>query len=489
MTDAFAGTIAGGSVLMEARGAVRVYVLRETVHNRCGAFGGKSQVTSTDNSIRIEVDSDKIIVEYCFTTLLNPEQVLNNRLPMSQLVHALFGNGFQNYDSELFLVNGERCRMVGSFTERIPYLPGRQLLLSLKDSVLLLSGILQSQLEYKSSVVDGSLASMSHTNMGGMVNTVFAWAWWGLEWMLQSLEDKYPSRRLLDFPVRDAEGRRQDLRQRFKRAILASIDMFEASCRKDYALEDDAALAMEQDLEELKSRANSVLLRRTVMDKFRRHRPRMMKLVAGFLSHIDSWDSADRLGELLADWDSIEQEIIKPAKRARDVGFHEGSYAGILEGKESKWDIYEGYTRFACFVLNLLSIILHTKPYTFDAQCLEAEPRLRLRPLPTSELSSEAIEIPSNGYIEWNEYHEGIIKRRRARVFGVSLKEGHSLQFNAEERPGEYPLAPFVLCRKFRPAGCILRVGGSMFHGPLQGEGERLSMRIRRFTYDISGKA
>ncbi|NHJ15218.1 MAG: hypothetical protein EAX95_16165, partial [Candidatus Thorarchaeota archaeon] len=349
--------------------------------------------------VKVQPFKDKIVLSYGVDSGLPPKDILRLRMQVSQLVHGLFGSGFQSYDSELYVIQKETMKLVGFVKSRVPHLNGRPLLRMPRECVIFLIVILKAQLEYKSSLVDGLVAAMSQANMGGFVNTAFAWSWWGFEWLVQHLEKIRPKPRILDYIATDSHGQVRNLRKTFKNLIGNTVIGFRDEILDDFMFAGTSADEFAKEMGRIYEKVNASLLDISFMEKFENQIPFLQGVVNKVLSEIKDWQSATDISVLFENWLILKENLVGPAKIARDKGFHLGEYEGILEGE--RFEIYEGMHRFSGWVISLLACILTEPPYEYDPKCKIENRRFVLSPIPKTDMPIDCLSFPSEGVLEW----------------------------------------------------------------------------------------
>ena len=458
--------------------------MKEVIYNKNDSYFEVPPGILKHKAIRVEPTKDTISVIYGLKSPFPIEKLLELRPQLSQLVQGIFGNGFQTYDTELYQVVDNGTKLVGFIKSRIQHLSGRPLLVNPSECVLLIFLILKSQLQHKSSLVDGLFAAMSKANMGGFVNTAFAWAWWGFEWLIQHLEKKNPAPRKLDIRLTGHNGKNPNLRKYFKKQIQTTVKEYEKEIMKKFELKDSQTIRFNQEIKGIKQQINNTLLKPTFMEMYENQIPFLSNTINSFLSFIKlsplpELPSEKIIRTLFKDWTMITEEIVKPAKVARDGGFHVGKYTGLLEGE--KFDIYNGMMKFVGWVCTLLSIILTRSPHVYDPECKMDQRRFELASLPEGVIQDEKPNIPSEGVLEWTEYKNGEVVKHTTPVSQVLLRDNWTLEFLPEDIPKASSTSCLIDMRKPRSADLTFKAEGVQIKGAFEFDKRTHNLRIHKF--------
>ena len=406
------------------------YLMKEVVYSTSGNYFSIPPGLLKGKEIRIETFPDRMTASYGIESSLSPEDIFKSRLPVSQLVHGIFGNGFQNYDSQLLSVADNTMSLVGLVRSRVPHLNGCPLLLTPQECVYLLGAVLGAQLEHKSVLVDGLVAAMSQANMGGFVESTFAWAWWGLEWLIRSLDEMKPVQGKFDYMATGPQREDRNIRELFKGEVKSMVSSFRDQILGDYRFSGVQADRFKSEVNGILEQVNDSLLRPTFMEMFDNQLPFLRDTVDAFLREVKNWPSEVHARGLFGDWATIRDKLIRPSLEARNKGFHFGRHAGILEGE--RFDVYHGMKRFVSWVCCLMAILLTARPDAYDPRCGEDARRLCLAPLPAIEMPVEQLSIPSHGVLEWYDYDQGKVVKRSTPVSGAVLKEDYVIGFSPQ---------------------------------------------------------
>ncbi len=460
----------------------KTFVMKEIIYSANGAYFGNPPPSVRHEAISIEPKKSTIIVSYGIRTDLKYNEILKIRPQLSQIVHGIFGNGFQTFDSKLYEVQNHETKLVGFVRSRIPHLSGRPLLKNPLECVLLLSQILASQLQHKSLLADGLFAALSKANMGGFVNTAFAWAWWGFEWLIQHLEEKNPAPRKLGSAASGLNGSKRNLRKYFKKKIQATVREYEKEITDDFELDNSQTIRFNAEIKGIKEQINDKLLKPSFIEVYENQIPFLSSSVDLFLNIIRTSPSENIVRELFKDWRRITEEIVKPAKAARDGGFHEGKYKGLLRAHDNDvFDTYSGMMKFVGWVCTLLSIILIRPPFDYDPKCKREQPRFELTTLGKGVIQDVIPIIPNEGSLEWTEYENGEVVRYSTPVSQVVLRDDWILELLPEKIPKPSSASCLIDMRKPRSADFTFIAEGVQIEGAFEFDTRPHHLKIRKF--------
>ncbi len=457
------------------------FLLKETVHLMNPLDVG-SNTEMKSNFASMKIFEEKIIITYCIDTELKPESILKQRLMISEIVQGVIGEGLKNYDTELYIINETSMTLVGFAQARQSHLVGLPLLKSARECFDLVKIIIDSQLMYKSSLVDGLLAAISLANSGGLVDNRFAWAWRGFAYLIESLDDINKAPRKLDYQVTSSDGQPRKVRKMFKQKILKTTQEFEEYIVTNFDVEDSVASKFEQEMKLLHDKINNDILKVDFIEKFRNHIPTLNDFILDFIFQKSHWPSYTEICKQFHDWNLIEEDLIKPAKRARDEGFHEGGYSGILEGE--KFDTYHGNKRFVAWVCMLLSIVLTNEPHIYDLECKEDQLRFDLCAPPSTELQINDLKIPDKGILEWYEYDNGEIVTKQVPVTHVVNKPEYVFEFLSKKKILLPQRTILIEMKRPKYLDYVFKGNGIVARGTLECNQDLYSLKIMKLYFE-----
>ncbi|MFW9887473.1 MAG: hypothetical protein ACFFER_04785 [Candidatus Thorarchaeota archaeon] len=462
---------------------MKKYLMRETVY-----FNEENHFEVPPRQFRgkmIEVvpHNGKLVVSYGLSSQLYPNDILASRVQMSQIVHGLFGSGFQNYDTELHLIRKKALRLVGFVRSRLPHFNGKPLLKKPYECVLLLVAILRAQLGLKSSLSDGLIAAMSQANMGGFVNTGFAWAWWGFEWLIQHLERMNPLSKKLDYLATDPDGQVRNIRKYLKATIRDIMSDFKDRVLNRYEFTDSYADHFQRDMTMVYNQINKFLLEPSFIEKFDSQLPYLRSAMDSTLNEIQGWPSYSNASNMFQDWLILKENLIGPAKTARDKGFHLGKYEGILEGEG--FEIYEGMRKFVSWVVSLLAFLLARLPFEYDPDCKEGHQRFTLSPLPSPDMDIELLVFPERGTLEWTSHSNNEILVHSASVECASLSDDYLLEIVPEHLPKALEPSSLIEGKQPRYAGVILQADNIEAKGQLMLDSKPIRLQVHKLLVKL----
>ncbi|GAG96426.1 unnamed protein product, partial [marine sediment metagenome] len=132
---------------------------------------------------------------------------------------------------------------------------------------------------------------------------------------------------------------------------------------------------------------------------------------------------------------------IRPAKVARDIGFHAGKYDGLLSVQSfEKIDAVRQLNRF---VRPLLAIVLTKPPFEYDKGTKSREVALIV--YPEQKLTEVHFEVCSDGVLEWMTWKDGNVVSRQVQVSGIQMDKDMNISFDRVSLPPPEELRSSVL--------------------------------------------
>jgi hypothetical protein len=365
------------------------YMILDTVLSQ---FARNNVMKVKKPRLEIKAAPTKIQIAYALKSTGSISEILRPRLASSWLAHVIFGRGFGNSNTDIFEIKNSNLLHVGSLRNSWPNIRTNPLLADEEDRLELFRQIMLSQLGYQSYRRDLIIAALSQIQGSGLINKIFNWTWFSLEWFLRGLEKVRNPRGPLEVYVGEFGGNRKKVSRLYSDVYKTHLESFVTSLKSNYTEIDGSFDEIDRDVSSAKTKTGIEAFHPSVLELFDRHSAYLQRSVMENVPNISNDDEKQQINYWLDNWD-VMKSLVAKARDARHPMFHEGEYNGLLAGPNKFTNLRE----LIAFVSVVLSMILTRPPIEYDKDARKVE----LLDLPQEREIVQFMPKDKHGHLSW----------------------------------------------------------------------------------------